>query len=122
MTRNIISLLLLGISFFLSLKHGWDAFHPPSEQQTELLAELGIDRVLMPYFGVFSVTIGLLLLWPRTFVLSNILHVLVIMLLIVLALNAGNYTLPLVEIPFLAMPLILIYLQYPFKQKTTRYE
>ncbi|RYC51013.1 hypothetical protein [Flagellimonas olearia] len=117
MIKNIISLLLLGISVFLSLKHGLEAFPPIGDRQLKILGELGIDVALMPYFGVFSIIIGLMLLWPRTFVLSNILHALVIVLLIVLALKAGNYTLPLLEIPFLAMPLLLIYLKYPFNIK-----
>ncbi|WP_268225851.1 hypothetical protein [Sinomicrobium oceani] len=116
MIKNVISLVLLGISVFLSLKHGWDAFQPPNQEQSKMMAELGITKVTMPYFGVFSMLIGLMLLWPRTFFLGNMLNAMTILIIMALSLRAGNYRMALIEIPFLAMPLLLIFLKYPFKQ------
>jgi len=34
-----------------------------------------------------------------------------------LGLRAGNYRIALIEIPFLVMPLVMIWLKYPFKIK-----
>ena len=115
MTKNIISILLLLVSAGLSLKHGWDAFQPTTTDQAKLMAELGIKQSIMPYFGVFSIIIGLLLFFPQTFFISNILHAFTIVLIMALSLHAGNYKMALIEIPFLTMPLILIWLKYPFK-------
>lgn len=81
-----------------------------------MMAELGITKVTMPYFGVFSMLIGLMLLWPRTFFLGNMLNAMTILIIMALSLRAGNYRMALIEIPFLAMPLLLIFLKYPFKQ------
>lgn len=112
---KIFSIVLLLISAFLSFKHGWDAFQPANAQQAQMMSELGITKSVMPYFGVFSILIGLMLFFPQTFVLSNILNAIVIVLIMALALNAGNYKMALFEIPFLAMPLVMIWLKYPFK-------
>ncbi|WP_057939838.1 hypothetical protein [Algoriphagus resistens] len=112
---KIFSIVLLLISAFLSFKHGWDAFQPANAQQAQMMSELGITKSVMPFFGVFSILIGLMLFFPQTFVLSNILNTIVIVLIMALALNAGNYKMALFEIPFLAMPLVMIWLKYPFK-------
>ncbi|WP_192350051.1 hypothetical protein [Algoriphagus sp. Y33] len=112
---KIFSIALLFISAFLSLKHGWDAFQPANPQQAQTMSELGISNVMMPYFGVFSILIGLMLFFPQTFLLSNVLHAVTIVLIMALSLNGGNYKMALIEIPFLAMPLVMIWLKYPFK-------
>ncbi|MEI9918412.1 MAG: hypothetical protein WDO14_06370 [Bacteroidota bacterium] len=112
---KIISIVLLIASALLSFKHGWDAFQQASAEQFKMMEELGISKSIMPYFGVFSVILGLMLFFPQTFFLGNVLNAITIVLIMALALNAGNYKMALLEIPFLAMPLILIWLKYPFK-------
>ncbi|WP_111670175.1 hypothetical protein [Algoriphagus litoralis] len=112
---KIISIALLLISAFLSFKHGWDAFQPANAQQAQMMADLGVTKEIMPYFGVYSILIGLMLFFPQTFLVSNILHAVTIVLIMALSLNSGNYKMALIEIPFLAMPLIMIWLKYPFK-------
>ncbi|WP_439490294.1 hypothetical protein [Algoriphagus sp.] len=112
---KIFSIVLLLISAFLSFKHGWDAFQPANAQQAQMMSELGITKSVMPYFGAFSILIGLMLFFPQTFLLSNILNAVTIVLIMALSLNAGNYKMALIEIPFLAMPLVMIWLKYPFK-------
>lgn len=112
---KIISIILLLVSAFLSLKHGWDAFQPANAEQAKMMSELGITKNVMPYFGVFSIIVGLMLLFPQTFLISNLLNAITILLIMALSLNAGNVRMALIEIPFLAMPLVLIWLKYPFK-------
>lgn len=112
---KIVSIILLLVSALLSLKHGWDAFQPATAEQAKMMANLGVTKSFMPYFGVFSIALGLMLLFPQTFFLSNILNAIVIVLIMALSLRAGDYKTALIEIPFLAMPMILIWLKYPFK-------
>lgn len=112
---KIISIILLATSVFLSVKHGWDTFQPANAAQTKMMADLGITKTLMPYFGVFSIITGIMLLFPQTFFLGNILNAITIVLIMALSLNTGNYKMALLEIPFLALPLVLIWLKYPFK-------
>ncbi len=112
---KIVSIILLLVSAGLSIKHGWDAFQPANAEQAKMMANLGITKTLMPYFGVFSIIVGLMLLFPQTFFIGNLLNAVTIVLIMALSLNAGDSKTALIEIPFLAMPLILIWLKYPFK-------
>lgn len=110
-----ISIILIIISSVLSLKHGWDAFLPNTAEQAKMMANIGITKTMVPYLGVLSIALGLMLPFPQTFVLGNILNAVMIVLIMALSLNAGDYKTALVEIPFLAIPLVLIWLKYPFK-------
>lgn len=112
---KLVSIILILISAFLSIKHGWDSFQPANAEQTKMMADLGISKSIMPYFGVLSILIGLMLLFPQTFFISNLLNAVIILLIMTLSLNTGNVRMALMEIPFLALPLILIWLKYPLK-------
>ncbi|SEW27303.1 hypothetical protein SAMN05421841_1957 [Chryseobacterium wanjuense] len=116
MIKNIISLALLIISVSLSFKHGWDTFnYRNNPESVKIMNELGINESFIPFFGVLAVAIGILLLIPRTFFLGNMLNAISILLIMALALRSGNYKMALIEIPFLVMPLLMIWLKYPFK-------
>lgn len=112
---KIVSIALLLVSAFLSLKHGWDAFQPATPQQAKMMADLGITKSMVPVIGVVSIAIGLLLLFPQTFFAGNVLNAVIILLIMAFSLRAGNVKTALIEIPFLCLPLLLIWLKYPFK-------
>jgi len=112
---KIVSIVLLLVSAFLSIKHGWDAFQPTHADQAKMMASLGIQQPAMPYLGVFSILTGLMLFFPQTFFISNILNAIAIVLIMALSLKAGDYKTALIEIPFLILPMVLIWLKYPFK-------
>lgn len=112
---KIVSIVLLLVSAFLSLKHGWDAFQPPTPQQAKMMADLGITKSFVPVVGALSITVGLLLLFPQTFFVANVLNAVIILLIMAFSLRAGNVKTALIEIPFLCLPLLLIWLKYPFK-------
>lgn len=112
---KVVSIILLIVSALLSIKHGWDAFQTTNPEQVKMMTDLGITKGMMPYFGVFSIVVGLMLFFPQTFFISNVLNAVTIVLIMALSLKAGNYKTALIEIPFLAMPLLLIWLKYPFK-------
>ena len=112
---KIVSIVLLLVSAFLSIKHGWDAFQPAHADQVKMMASLGIQQPAMPYLGVFSILTGLMLFFPQTFFISNILNAITIVLIMALSLKAGDYKTALIEIPFLILPMVLIWLKYPFK-------
>lgn len=112
---KIVAIILLLASAFLSMSHGWQAFQPTSAEQAKMMNNLGITQSVMPYFGALSITIGLMLFFPQTFFISNVLNAVTIVLIMALSLRAGDYKTALIEIPFLALPLILIWLKYPLK-------
>lgn len=112
---KILSIILLLVSALLSIKHGWDAFQPANAEQVKMMSNLGITKSVMPYFGALSMIIGLMLFFPQTFFTGNVLNAVTIVLIMALSLKAGDYKMALIEIPFLALPLILIWLKYPLK-------
>ncbi len=115
MIKNIISLVLLLSSVGLNIKHGLDSFKTPTLEQQKMIAQLGITEASMKYFGVVAIAIAVLQLIPKTFFLGNLLNAFVILTIMAFALKAENYKMVLIEIPFLIMPLVMIWLKYPFK-------
>ena len=118
MLKNIISTALLLISVTLSFRHAWDATHYKNNPESvKMMESLGISETFTPYLAVVAVAVGVLLLIPGTFFLGNMLNAVLIVMIMGLALRTGDYRMALIEIPFLAMPLIMIWLKYPFKFK-----
>jgi hypothetical protein len=116
MIKNLISLALLLISVFLSFKHGWDTFTvKDSHESAKMMADLGINKTIVPFLGIFMFLVGLLLMFPKTYFIGNLLNAISILIIMALALRAGNTKMALIEIPFLLMPLLMIWLKYPFK-------
>ncbi|GAA4451627.1 hypothetical protein [Rurimicrobium arvi] len=116
MIRNIASLVLLIVSAALSFKHGWDTFHyKGNPQSVKMMDALGISEWIIPVMGTLAILTGVLLLFPRTFFLGNLLNALSIVLIMALALRAGNMHMVIMEIPFLVIPLVMIWLKYPFR-------
>lgn len=116
MIKSLISLALLLISAFLSFKHGWDGLNYRNNPGAEkMMGELGIEASFAPVVGAVTIAIGLLILIPRTFFVGNLLNAITILVIMALALRVGNVKMALIEIPFLIMPLLLIWLKYPFK-------
>lgn len=115
MIKNIISLVLLLVAVFLAFKHGWETLnykkHPES---LKMLHDLGISESMVPVFGGITLLIGVLLLIPKTFFLGNVLNAISIVIIMALAIKSGNFRMAVMEIPFLIMPLIMIWLKYPF--------
>ncbi|TRW27162.1 hypothetical protein FMM05_00505 [Flavobacterium zepuense] len=116
MIKNIISLVLLVTSVGLSFSHGWGSFnYKKNPESLKMMSQLGLAEWTMPVFGVSAILVGILLLLPRTFFIGNLLNALSVVFIMAFALRAGNYRIALIEIPFLAIPLLLIWLKYPFK-------
>jgi len=115
--KLVISSLLTLASVLLSFKHGWDSLHYKANPESpNMLASLGISASLAPFLGAFTLAIGLLLLFPKTFFMGNLLNAVSIVVIMALALRANNGRIALLEIPFLLLPLLLIYLGYPLKK------
>jgi hypothetical protein len=116
MAKNIISLVLLLLSAGLSFKHARDLLlYKSNPASAKMMADLGIGEPAIPFLGFLTVLTGVLLLIPKTFFAGNVLNALLIVLIMALALRTGNIRMALMEIPFLAIPLIMIWLKYPFK-------
>ena len=116
MVKNIISALLLLISVTLSFKHAWDTVHYKNNPESvKMMKSLGINETFTPCLAAVGIAVGVLLLLPGTFFMGNMLNAFLIVMIMGLALRTGNYRMVLIEVPFLVMPLVMIWLKYPFK-------
>ncbi|MGE0076417.1 MAG: DoxX family protein [Bacteroidales bacterium] len=115
MMAKIISGLLILITVFFGLSHGARAFQKPSVEYLEMMNTLGITEISRIIIGCWTILSAILILFPKTFFIGSIGRAILLLIMISLALKAGNYKFALIEIPFLLMPLVLIYLGHPFK-------
>lgn len=79
-----------------------------------MLLDLGINKTIEQIVAVLSFAVAIFLLFPQTFFFGNLINA--TMILVIMALRTSNYKIALLEIPFLLMPLLLIYLGHPLKK------
>jgi hypothetical protein len=117
MMKIIISSLLILLTVFLSLKHGWNGLHLDTHPgEAKMAADLGIGKTGITVISIFSIAVGISILFPPSFFIANLVNAGSILLIMAFALKSGNLKIALMEIPFLLIPLLLIFLGHPFKK------
>lgn len=117
MTTKIISGILILITVYLNFKHGWSGLSGnASPEETKMMADLGLNKTKILVVSVLCLVVCVLTLFPQTFFIGNILNAISIVLIMAFALRSGKYKIAFIEIPFLLIPLILIYLGHPLKK------
>lgn len=115
---KIVSAILILVTVYLNLKHGWSGLSGRmSEAEAKLMADMGLDQTMVTVISVMGLATADLTLIPGTFFAGNILNAIGILLVMSFALRAGNVKVALSEIPFLLLPLVLIWLGYPLAKK-----
>ncbi len=115
MRARIISGLLILITVFFGVSHGSRAFQKPSLEYLEIMKSIGITQTTRIIIGCWAILSSVLILFPKTFFIGNATRAVFLVVMMALALKAGNYKFASIEIPFLLMPLLLIYLGHPLK-------
>jgi hypothetical protein len=114
---KIVSSILILITAFLSIKHGWAGVTGNvTPEEATMMSSIGVNKPLGYGIGILSMAVGLLVFFSQTFFAGNLINALIILLIMALALKSGNLKIALVEIPFLLMPLVLIWLGHPLKE------
>lgn len=114
---KIVSGILILITVYLNARHGWSALSGSmTAAELKMTSDIGMGRNWFMPLGIVSFAIALLVLFPQTFFFGNLLNAFVILVILSLALKAGVIKTALIEIPFLIMPLAMIYLGHPFKK------
>ena len=113
---KVISGILILITVFLNVKHSWGGLtNNVTPEESKMFADLGINRTVGIIIAVFTLIAAVLILFPQTFFTGNLLNAAIILSILALSLKTGNIKLALIEIPFLLMPLVMIYLGHPSK-------
>ena len=114
---KIISGILILITAFLSFKHGWEGLSVEVKPgSNDIMDSLGINKTGILIVSVLSIAVGIMVLFPQTFFMGNLINAAMILLIMALSLKTGNIKIALIEIPFLLMPLAMIWLGHPFKK------
>lgn len=114
---KILSGLLIAITLFFNGKHAWAGIlNKMNPAETKMLTDIGISQIFFLPIGLVSLAICILVLIPQTYLIGNLLNAGLILIIMAMALNAGNIKVALIEIPFLILPLIMIWLGHPLKK------
>ncbi|WP_336518116.1 hypothetical protein [Pollutibacter soli] len=118
MIAKIISGILILITAYLNIKHGWAGLSGKmSAEEIKMMTDLGISKPVLTGVSILAIVSAILTLVPKTFFVGNILNAFGILIVMSFALRAGNYKTAFMEIPFLLIPLVLIYLGHPLKSE-----
>lgn len=112
MILKIISAALILFATFMGVKHGWSALNPTPENSV-MMEGLKISSIFIKIIGVLTLIGAALILFPPTFFWGNILNACLILLMMLLFIRANDIKGVLIEIPFLLIPFVLIYLKHP---------
>lgn len=117
MLVKIINSLLILFVVFMGFKQGW-AMVTGAPQMLDKFGKWHFSNKGLFLFGAITMLSALLILFPQTFVIGNILMAATILIIICLQLSEKNLKGAAIEVPFLLMNLLIIYLGYPLQNPT----
>jgi len=115
MVLKIINIVLILFAVFMGFKQGYAMFSGKPEM-LEMFGKWGLGKTSVMINGIITMLAAVLILFPRTFVWGNFLMALGILLIICFHLMDKDLKGVLIELPFLLLNLVIIYLQYPLKK------
>ena len=111
---KFISGVLILVTVYLSAKHGWGGITGNVKpEEAAMMDGLGISKPVLRVLSVFTLAVAVLVLFPQTFFLGNVINAVTILVIMAYAFQSGNLKVALIEVPFLLLPLLLIWLKHP---------
>jgi hypothetical protein len=86
-----------------------------STEMIKMFEDFNFNKAEILLFGITTLLSSILIFNPKTFLAGNFLMAATILVLFLLQIQNQNLKGAFVEIPFLLMNLILVYLKHPFK-------
>jgi hypothetical protein len=114
MIVKIITALLMLFAAAMGLKQGWAMVSGKPEMLT-MFSRWHISGTGVMIFGVVTLLSAVFILIPKTFLWGNFLMAATILLIICFHLLEKDLKGVAIEIPFLLLNLVIIYLQHPLK-------
>ena len=112
--KTINSALIL-FALYMGLKQGWAMFSGKPEM-LEMFGKWGFGDAALKTLGALTMLSALLILLPKTFVWGNFLMAAGILLIICFHLLDRDLKGAGIELPFLLLNLLIIYLQHPLSK------
>ncbi len=115
MITKIISGILALVAVFMGLKQGW-AMVSAKPEMMEMFSKWGFTKTTLAINGALTMLSAILILFPKTFLWGNFLMAAGILLIICFHLLHHDLKGAAIELPFLFINLVLIYLHHPLSK------
>jgi hypothetical protein len=115
MILKIINSILILVAVFMGLKQGW-AMLSGKPEMLEMFSKWNFSKTTVMVNGAITIIAALMILFPKTFVWGNLLMAAGILMIICLQLLDKDLKGVAIEIPFLLLNLVIIYLQHPLSK------
>ncbi len=115
MILKIVNSILILVAVFMSFKQGYAMFSAKPEM-LDMFGKWGFNKSGLMINGAVTIIAALLILYPKTFVWGNFLMAAGILLIICFHLLDKDIKGVAIELPFLFLNLIIIYLQHPLNK------
>jgi len=112
MIIKILNALLILFAVYMGTKQGWAMLNSKPEM-VAMFGKWGSGKTGVMIFGVVTLVSSLLILFPKTFVWGNFLMAATILCLVCFHLLDKNLKGAAIELSFLLINLLIIYLQHP---------
>lgn len=109
---KIVSAILSIVAVIMGVKQGF-AMCASKPEMLEMFSKWGFTKSAVLINGIVTILSALLILFPKTFIWGNFLMAVGILMIICFQLANKDLNGAVVEIPFLLLNLLLIYLKHP---------
>lgn len=114
MILKIINAALMLVAVFMGFKQGYAMFSGKPEMLGSF-GKWGFSKTGLMINGIVTILAAILIIFPKTFVWGNFLMAAGILLIICFHLLDKDLKGVAIELPFLLLNLLIIYLQHPLK-------
>lgn len=115
MILKLINSVLILVAVFMGFKQGYAMFSGKPEM-LDMFSKWNLSKNAVMINGAVTMIAALLILFPKTFVWGNFLMAAGILMIICLQLLNKDLKGAAIEIPFLLLNLVIIYLQHPLQK------
>ena len=115
MILKILNSVLILVAVLMGFKQGY-AMLTGKPEMLEMFSKWNFSKTAVMINGTVTIVAALLILFPKTFVWGNFIMAAGILIIICLHLLDKDLKGVVIEIPFLLLNLVIIYLQYPLSK------
>jgi len=110
---KILNAIFILFALYMGVKQGW-AMLSGKPEMVAMFSKWNFGKTGLTLMGIATIAGGVMLLHPKTFVWGNYITAACILLIIAFHLNDRDLKGVAIELPFLLLSLVILYLQYPF--------
>ena len=109
---KILNSILILFALYMGIKQGFAMISGKAEM-LQLFNKFDVGKTGVLILGAFTLIGAILVLFPKTFVYGNFITAAGILFIIALELNYKDLKGAAIELPFLLLSLVILYLQHP---------